>query len=201
MHCAIIRDLLPLYIDDCAAEETVAAVCAHLVDCPSCRAQYAAMTALQEGVSDEPLPAAPTAFRRLNERKAAILQSVLLLLSFVVITVGVALEARTGSNHLLNSVWAYNVVVPATGFMLSLVNWYFVKLYTSRRRFVLWTVLITLSLTVAAFLFTAWHYALPFEVWGSALVGLYGFCVCNTVIGCVLSSVFAARYAVLVGKE
>ena len=38
--CAVIRDLLPLYAEDLAGEESRALVEEHLADCPDCRKQY-----------------------------------------------------------------------------------------------------------------------------------------------------------------
>ena len=37
--CAVIRDLLPLYAEDLASEESKQVVDEHLADCPDCRAR------------------------------------------------------------------------------------------------------------------------------------------------------------------
>ena len=43
-NCSVICDLLPLYVDHEASEETEALVRRHLSQCPDCREQYAEMS-------------------------------------------------------------------------------------------------------------------------------------------------------------
>ena len=45
MKCEIIRDLLPLYIENLCSEESCREVEAHLAACGRCRAEYRNMTA------------------------------------------------------------------------------------------------------------------------------------------------------------
>ena len=45
MKCEIIRDLLPLYIENLCSEESCREVEAHLASCGRCRAEYRNMTA------------------------------------------------------------------------------------------------------------------------------------------------------------
>ena len=40
MECEIIRDLMPLYLDDCCSEGSRRLVREHLRQCPECRAYY-----------------------------------------------------------------------------------------------------------------------------------------------------------------
>lgn len=49
-ECSIVRDLLPLYLEDMLSEQTAAFVRSHLADCPACRAELDSLT---EGVSTE----------------------------------------------------------------------------------------------------------------------------------------------------
>ena len=44
-HCAIVRDLLPMYIEELTSEESSAFVREHLSQCDECRAEYERMTA------------------------------------------------------------------------------------------------------------------------------------------------------------
>lgn len=44
-HCAIVRDLLPMYIEELTSEESTAFVREHLNQCDECRAEYERMTA------------------------------------------------------------------------------------------------------------------------------------------------------------
>lgn len=41
--CSVIRDLLPLYIEDMVSEDTRAVIDEHLADCPACRAELASL--------------------------------------------------------------------------------------------------------------------------------------------------------------
>lgn len=45
LDCPIVRDLLPLYIDQVTSPETAQAVEAHLADCPDCRREYESLKA------------------------------------------------------------------------------------------------------------------------------------------------------------
>lgn len=193
MNCNIIKDLLPLYIDECASADSAKAVATHLEGCPACRAAYEAMNA----------PAAPAAvcappkLRRVDVWRASLLQSLLLFFFFGVITVGVALEAGTPSG-LLNSIWAFVLVIPATGFLLSLANWYFVRLYRSKTQFSLCSLLGTAVFTAAAYGWGLWHYEAALWMLFTPL-----FCLgpVFAVICCGLSFELSRRYAALLGKE
>lgn len=55
LPCAVVRDLLPIYVEGLTEPETNAAVEAHLKTCPACTARLAAMRA------PEPPPEAETA--------------------------------------------------------------------------------------------------------------------------------------------
>ena len=90
------------------------------------------------------------------------------------------------------------LIVPATGFMLSLVNWYFVRLYKSKKQFTTITMLITAILIILAYLWAAIHYGfssiiqLPIYI----IVGLV-----SSVIYSILSSLLSNYYAYFLGKE
>lgn len=53
MNCNVIKDLLPLYVDEVLSEDSKALVEAHLADCPDCNA---ALEALQ---TQQPMPETP----------------------------------------------------------------------------------------------------------------------------------------------
>jgi len=54
LDCPIVRDLLPLYIDQVVSPETAQAVEAHLEDCPDCRREYESLQAdLPETLPEE----------------------------------------------------------------------------------------------------------------------------------------------------
>ena len=194
-HCEVIRDLIPLYVDGCCSENTRTLVEEHLAVCPACKEEYA----LMKGAFAELSPVVPTKrWTRVKEWKASLLQSVLLFASFLAITFGVAMEAASPSG-LLNGFWAFALVIPVTGFMLSLANWYFVRLYRSRGKFVLYSCLVTAGLIVVAYLWGLWHY----EAFDAALYFLkpqLGF-LPLTLFLVACTGGFANLYAKWLGKE
>jgi len=196
MKCEVVRDLLPLYADGCCSEESRRLVEEHMKQCPDCEAYWQTMQIPL--AQTEVLP--PLKPGRISQWKASILQSVLFLVYFGVITVGVFLEARVPAG-MMNGFAAFNYVVPATGCLLSLVHWYFIRLYSSRRRFVWGCVICTAAASVLCFLVTSAHYAVTPELMPALLFG-YGsigtaFCGVNLIASGLLSGWFAR----MVGKE
>ncbi len=192
MNCHIIKDLIPLYIDTCCSKESAQAVEDHIRTCHECKALLDEMNAPVDiaVATDTPKP-----FHKLKEWHASLLQSVLLFLSFALITVGVALEAQTPSG-LSNGLWAFQLVIPATGFLLSLANWYFIKLYKSKRQFSLCSLLFTFVITMGAYAWAAFHYGSYtylsfFNVPALLIVAAF----------CAASLFLSAWYAVMIGKE
>ena len=199
MDCSVIKDLIPLYIDDCCSLESARLVEEHINGCVDC---CAALEAMRCSLEEQPLLEKPVNTGRVQQWKASLLQSVLMLCSFLVITVGVALEAGVPYG-LGNGFWAFSAVVPATGFMLSLTNWYFIRLYKSKMVFSRWSLLITVGVTLAAFIWTLWHYGmLPLVAEG---VNYYAFLLgpgaFATVFSVVFSFLFSKWYATMLGKE
>lgn len=217
MDCNVIQDLLPLYADRCCSDESAELVKEHLTNCPVCAAVYESMhkpemTDVTGTSTDLPYK---KELHRIREFRGSILNSVLLIVSFAVITAGVALESATPNDGpiLRNGYWAFTLVIPATGFLLSLTNWYFVRFYKSRKLFSACTMLIALLFIPGASVWAALHYG---------MIGGYGFF--NTVsealrfllimtwrvypIGVLLTAVFCAAalllsnvYAKMLGKE
>lgn len=193
MECNVIKDLLPLYIDHCCSMESENLVKEHIKSCRSCRELYESMNTLPDLI---PVASAPKKLVKINVWKASVLQSVLLFLSFAIITVGVALEAATPPG-LTNGYWAFSLVVPATGFLLSLTNWYFVRLYKSRSVFSSCSLIATLSITVCAYIWAGFHYEdLLQNIGFSCGVGIF-----LTVAFCTLSRFLSNQYASMLGKE
>lgn len=206
MDCNVIKDLIPLYIDGCCSEESAQLVREHIESCDACRKLFEEMQAPSEMVE---VPGAPVAMTRLNDWKASVLQSGLLFLSFALVAFGVALEARTPAGS-TNGFWALNLIVPAAGFMLSLANWYFVRLYRSRKGFTNCSFAATLGVTICAYLWAWLHYGVnPFGLSASQgaaeqLIGspvLAGLGLLLTAVFCILSKVFSDKYARMLGKE
>lgn len=197
MNCNIVKDLIPLYIDGCCSEESAREVEAHIKTCPECKALFDDMSSPPDVVSEsEPLKR----FSKINDWKASILQSVLLFISFALITIGVALEASLPDGF-TNGMWATNLVIPSTGFMLSLANWYFVKVYKSRKRFSNCSAIATILITLCGYIWLGFHYEWPIPYFLSWLhmAGIPG--ILLTTLFCVLSKFLSNRYAIMLGKE
>jgi hypothetical protein len=209
MDCNVVKDLIPLYIDGCCSEESEIIVKEHIQGCDGCKKLLEDMRAPSKMVT---VSKAPIKFSKLNDWKASILQSVLLFVSFALITVGVALEAEMPSG-LLNGFWAFNIVIPATGFMLSLANWYFVRLYKNRKSFSNGSLIVTVGMTLCAYIWAGYHYELNlFDLFAGhnlveileviyAILHLHGINFLLTVVFCVLSKVLSNEYAKMLGKE
>ena len=209
MNCNVVRDLIPLYIDGCCSEESAIIVKEHIEGCDACKELLEDMDTPANVVS---VSKAPAKFNKLNDWKASVLQSVLLFLSFGLITIGVALEARTESG-LMNGFWAMNLVIPATGFMLSMVNWYFVRVYKDRKRFSSFSLITTLAITLCAYIWSGFHYEKGlFAVFSEcnfveAFDAMQGVLFRNgpgivlTVVFCILSKTLSNQYAKMLGKE
>lgn len=209
MNCNIVKDLIPLYIDGCCSEESEKIVEEHIRDCDDCKRLLEDMKSFSDVIT---VSESPKTFSKLNDWKASVLQSILLFFSFALITIGVALEARTGSG-LMNGFWAFNLVIPATGFMLSLANWYFIRIYKSRKSFSFFSLIATLGITLCAYIWSGFHYELNLlELFSECnfvelldvmqgILFLNGFGIVLTILLCVLSKTLSNQYAKMLGKE
>ena len=209
MNCNIVKDLIPLYIDGCCSEESEKIVEEHIRDCSDCKKLLEDMKSPSDIVS---VSESPKTLRKINDWKASVLQSILLFLSFALITLGVALEARTPS-VIGNGFWALNLVIPATGFMLSLANWYFVRVYKSRKCFSNYSLIATLGVTLCAYVWSGFHYEINLldlfagNTFAESLEGLHALLLLNgigillTAVFCALSKLLSNQYAKMLGKE
>ena len=150
--------------------------------------------------------------KKTNYLKAYLLYSVLLFISLVLITVGVILEADVPSG-LLNGFWAFNIVIPATGFMLSLVNWCFLKFYKNRRIFSNSSFAATILFTLIAYIWAIFYYEINiFELYAgkdlaTVFETLYAETFLNamgillTIVFLIFSKTLSNNYAKMLGKE
>ena len=209
MNCNIVKDLIPLYIDGCCSEESEKIVKEHIDTCDKCKKLFEDMNSATDVVT---ISKAPKTFSKLNDWKASVLQSVLMFLSFALITIGVALEAKTPSG-LMNGFWAVNLVIPATGFMLSLANWYFVKIYKNRKSFSNCSLFITLAITLFAYVWFVFHYEINlFELFAvnnfaeilntmQSFMLFSGIGILLAAVFCTFSKILSNQYAKMLGKE
>lgn len=206
MNCNIIKDLLPLYIDKSCSEESAKIIEEHLSECAECKTTLENMTSIP--VKNTETDGVPTKPKKTEERKAYVLQSVSLFLSFIIITVGVALEAATPSGS-GNGFWAFFIVVPTTGFMLSLANWYFVRLYKTKRKFANLSCFLTAVITIFAYIPTVLHYEI--NLLEFLTLNYYYIIILSvisltpgltlTIIFCLASRILSAKYAKMLGKK
>ncbi len=192
MNCDVVKDLIPLYIDGCCSEESKIIVEDHIKSCNACKKLLEDMMSPADIVT---VLQAPKHFQKINDWKASVLQSILLFLSFALITIGVTLEAKTPAG-IGNGFWAINLIVPATGFLLSLTNWYFIRVYTTKVCFSTCSLIATLILTVCAYVWSVAHYELHFA---DLVNGIYG--ILLTIVFCTLSKGLSNQYAKLLGKQ
>lgn len=206
MNCEVIKDLIPLYIDGCCSEESRKIVEEHIGSCKKCQQLFDDMSTAPDII---PVCEAPQKLNKINDWKASVLQSVLLFLSFGLITLGVAIESTTTYDNLFNGLVALNLVVPATGFMLSLANWYFVRSYKNKKAFSTCSFLITIGFTICAYIWSFFHYEINVvELFSEAAfldvmdgVSYFGgIGILLTAVFCVLSKILSNKYAVMLGK-
>lgn len=200
MNCDVIQDLMILYADDCCSEESKTLVEEHLKSCEACKKAYREMTAVPLVTEHK---TNKKAFERINSWKASVMQSVLLYVSFALLVFGVARESATPEGS-TNGLWALAVIVPVTGFLLSLANWYFIRLYPNRKAFSASSLLVTAALILVGYVWAIFHYQRTiFHLFnGSALSTslLIVGCVLSLSL-CIASKLLSNRYAKLSGKE
>ena len=193
---------MPLVIDDCCSEESKKLVREHIAGCEECRKIYEEMASAVPELT-EPAPK-KRKLEKLNAVRASVMQSLALFLSFAVITVGVGLEAASPEGA-RNGFWLFALIIPATAFLLSLANLYFIRAYPSRRRFRAASLLLTVFFAAAAFVWGVIHYGVigslkagslsPHIAWGMG-IGL-----ALVLLACAASFLLADHYARSLGKE
>lgn len=193
MDCNVIMDLLPLYADGCCSEQSKELVETHLKSCKMCKQAYADMN--EGGFCDSVNIKPPARIGKISQFKASVLQSVLLFLSFAAITLGVTFEAMTPMGR-DNGNWAYMLIVPATAFMLSLVNWYFVRFYKNRSVFSTCSAVITFALALCGYVWAVLHYG-DFTSYYAA----FGIGLAVSVALSAVSKILSLLYAKAIGKE
>lgn len=193
MDCNVIKDLLPLYVDECCSEKSAKLVADHLAICENCSKVYSQMCETSQLQREAPKT---MRLHRISDWKASLLQSVMLFVSFTIITVGVILEGGTPTGD-TNGLWAVALIVPATGYLLSLANWFFLRMYKNRKTFSVCSAFVTLAITLLGYVWAVIHYACNLSL-SSPLVWIG---VVLSVVSCVLSKVLSNQYALLLGRE
>lgn len=209
MNCEIIKDLIPLYIDRCCSEESANEVEKHLKECENCKSIFDMMNS--ENLKEKNESFEIKKLSKINEKKASVLQSVLLFISFIVMAVGVTLEAKTplGTE---NGFWAFTLIIPATGFLLSLANWFFIRIYKNKKIFSVCSFIVNAAITLFFFICGIFYYNVPSLYFISetgfsdsdVLLKTIQFLGCGIItaaVFCVVSKFFSLRYAEMLGKD
>lgn len=192
MNCSIINDLLPLYVDGCCSRESEALIKEHLGGCKACRETYE----LMKRDTPESTTVPDIKLKAISNFRAALLQSLMLFVSFALMTLGVVLEGRTPTGD-TNGLWATALIVPSAGYLLSVGNWFFVRTYRSRKSFSLSCALSTLIITALGYVWAFLHYSSgitlssPLVILGAAL----------SLVFILLSKLLSDKYASLLGRE
>lgn len=197
-NCEIIKDLLPLYIDKCCSCESAEAVENHLKECDACKSVFESMN--YECADSEQATYIPQKLSSVKGWQASVLQSILLFISFGILSVGITLEAYTPYGA-TNGMWAFSVIVPTASFMLSLSNWYFVKFYKSRRSFSWFSVLFTVVISICFFVWAVIHFRSTFIELSASILPFLAISSAISGVFCVLSKLFSNIYAKMLGKE
>lgn len=198
MKCEIIHDLIPLYLDDCCSAESALAVEQHIKNCAECSKL---VQNCKKPMPEQNIASAPK-LHRIAEWKASILQSVLFALSFLAITLGVTMESRTATGD-SNGAWALAVIVPAGGYLFSLVNWYFVRQYKSRKAFYVWSLVLALisSLICAVIWFVYYEMHKSFISFAEKNAAAVIIAVLSIAVGLCFSAGLSNLFARYIGKE
>ncbi len=197
-ECGVVGDLLPLYIDECCSEESRSIVESHLKECEDCKAVFESMSSCSADKEQE--FNVPQKLSKINDWKASVLQSVLLFVSFAVLAVGITLEAYTPYS-VNNGLWAFTIIVPVSGFMLSLSNWYFVRIYKNRRVFSSVSSFITLLISIGSYVWAVVHYRSTFFELSGSLVQFVALGIVITAVLCIVVKIVSGIYAKMLGKE
>ncbi len=198
IHCGIVEDLLPLYIDECCSEESKEIVEAHLKECADCKSVFDSMSC--ENTSEQQGIKIPHKLKKVNDWKASVLQSVLLFVSFGLLAVAITMEAYTPYG-VTNGLWAFAAIVPTAGFMLSLSNWYFVRAYKSRRAFSNCSCIFNLLISACSYVWAVFHYNSTFFRLSGSLFKFLVIGIVVTAVFCVISKITSSLYAKMLGKE
>ena len=201
MNCNVIQDLMILYTDNCCSDESRAIVEEHIIGCTACKKVLEEMTAPM--VTEKQTTESKPRFTKINSRKASVLQSVLLFVSFALIVFGVAREAASPSGD-TNGLWAIAVIVPATGFMMSLANWYFIRVYRNRKTFSTCSLIASIFFILIGYIWAFIHYQgiISYLFNGSVLSAVLPVVGCVlSIIFCILAMLLSNVYAKMIGKE
>ena len=202
MNCNVIQDLMILYTDKCCCDESREIIEEHIKTCSACKMAFDEMTDIISE-TEKQTHIKKVKFTRIDSWKASIMQSILLYISFALLTFGVANEAATPSDS-TNGLWAISVIVPVTGFLLSLANWYFVRFYPSRKIFSVCSLISTVVFTSGGIIWSIFHYKNLFDnLFNGSFISVTLLCtgIVMYIVFLIISGLLSDKYAKMLGKE
>lgn len=163
MNCEIIRDLLPLYTDGVCSDAAKEEVEKHLAECADCRTVYEDMKRdLNTARTQNTLTDEKAIYLRTRQHIGNFLIGCLLLVIFVAAAFGAFNEV--GEHGWQQGIFALTIIIPATAYLLSLINCFFFRIYPSRKIFCAVSTVAAFLLNLAGDAFAVFYYQHP-EGW------------------------------------
>ena len=195
MNCNVVKDLLPLYLDECCSEESRKLVEEHIKSCGSCGRLYESM---KEPVKSAVQIPKEGKLNRISQWKASVLQSLTLYISFLLVAQGVGMEASVPEG-VGNGNWLFALVAPLTALLLSMGNWYFIRFYHSRKAFAVASACCLFFAAIVEYIWGAVHYEWRLiDIFGNSAV-MIG--ILLTILLCGISYLLSNLYGKYLGKE
>ena len=195
MNCNVVKDLLPLYLDECCSEESRKLVEEHIKSCENCGRLNESM---KEPVKSAVQIPKEGKLNRISQWKASVLQSLLLYISFLLVAQGVGMEASVPAG-VGNGNWLFAMVAPLTALLLSMGNWYFIRFYHSRKSFAVASVCCLIFAAFIEYIWGAVHYEWRLtDIFGNSafMIGIL-----LTILLCGISYLLSNLYGKYLGKE
>lgn len=131
MNCEIVKDLLPLYIDEVCSTESKKEVESHLETCKDCKAVYENMIqAMKQKERTQTLPNEKAIYLGIRQRMGNIILCAVVLIAVVGLAFG--LMGEIGDHGWPQGMFAIAFFIPCTAFLLSMMNIFFLGEYPSR---------------------------------------------------------------------
>lgn len=188
MNCEIIKDLLPLYIDDVCSPATKAAVEEHLQHCPDCKTLYQSMAREISAAPVASVPNEKTIYLRIRRQLGNLLLCAILFIAFIALSFGVMNEI--GNHGWQPGLFAVVFVVPCSAFLLSMAAVILLKKASYKPWFCWISAGITLGACAAGELYALNHYRTQTEA-----ITLVPYCAVIVLIFTVLSFFIAKLYS------
>lgn len=189
MNCEIIRDLLPLYVDDVCSDETRKEVEEHLKTCTDCKTIYDFMCSdMEKRAKTKNIPQEKAIYLRIRQQLGGFLICAIIFVAFIAIGFGAMTEL--GDHGWPQGIFALTFVIPGTAFLLTMLNFFFMREYPSRSWFCWVSAAITFFLCMAGDVVALYHYNFP-ENWGKYVPGVLMIAAVFSLASFVVSKLYS----------